>query len=51
MKINYSNLLEEILEEISSYEKKPKLLLHSCCAPCSSSVLERLCNHFEITVF
>jgi hypothetical protein len=28
-----------------------RLLLHSCCAPCSSSVLERLAQHFEVTVF
>ena len=28
-----------------------KLLLHSCCGPCSSTVLERLCNFFDITVF
>ena len=30
---------------------KPKLLLHSCCAPCSSSVLERLIPDFDVTVF
>ena len=30
---------------------KPTLLLHSCCAPCSSSVLEMLCECFEVTVF
>lgn len=29
----------------------PSLLLHSCCAPCSSYCLERLSNHFKITVF
>lgn len=51
VKINYSNLLEEILEEISSYEKKPKLLLHSCCAPCSSYVIEYLAKYFDITIF
>lgn len=31
--------------------KKPTLLLHSCCAPCSSSVIERLSNNYDITVF
>lgn len=31
--------------------KRPKLLLHACCAPCSSSCLERLKNAFDITVF
>lgn len=29
---------------------RPSLLLHSCCAPCSSSVLETLCAHFDVTV-
>ena len=32
-------------------EKKPSVLLHSCCGPCSSSVMEKLCEDFEITVF
>lgn len=32
-------------------KNKSTLLLHSCCAPCSSSVIERLCKNFEITVF
>ena len=31
-------------------QTKPTLLLHSCCAPCSSSVLERLCQNFDVTV-
>lgn len=31
--------------------KKPKLLLHSCCAPCSSGVLEQLIKQFDITIF
>jgi predicted adenine nucleotide alpha hydrolase (AANH) superfamily ATPase len=30
---------------------KPKLLLHSCCAPCSSSVLERLATAYDITIY
>lgn len=32
-------------------DKKPKLLLHACCAPCSSAVLEKLKDYFEITIF
>ena len=32
------------------YPAKPKLLLHCCCAPCTSSVLERLCLDYEITL-
>lgn len=31
--------------------KKPTLLLHSCCAPCSSSVIERLSQDFEVTIY
>ena len=38
-------------EEIRRLEgRRPSLLLHSCCGPCSSAVLERLCAHFEVTV-
>ncbi len=36
--------------DFNSEEGKPALLLHSCCAPCSSSVIEMLAEHFEITV-
>lgn len=36
-------------QEISSFGLKPKLLLHCCCAPCSSAVIERLKNYFDIT--
>ena len=46
--MNYQLKLEEILKE--NKEKTPKLLLHSCCAPCSSYVLEYLTNYFEITI-
>ncbi len=39
-------------EEISSFgEIKPKLLLHCCCAPCSSAVIEKLKEYFDITFF
>lgn len=49
MNENYQKELEKILEK--SGEKLPTLLLHSCCAPCSSRVLEYLSGHFRITVF
>lgn len=51
MKQNYDLLMEKQLIEIAKLKKKPKLLLHSCCAPCSCAVLEYLLNYFEITVF
>lgn len=50
-KINYQLRMEEILEDLRSRKKVPRLLLHSCCAPCSSYVLEYLSEYFQITVF
>lgn len=51
MKQNYQLMLEETIKEITEANKVPKLLLHSCCAPCSSYCLEYLSDYFEITVF
>ncbi len=51
MKKNYGLMLENKLKEISGGEKKPTLLLHACCAPCSSYVLEYLSRYFEITLY
>ena len=48
MKINYQLKLEEIIS--NEKNRIPKLLLHTCCAPCSSYVLEYLSNFFEITI-
>ena len=48
MKGNYEEQFLKVLEEAP---KSAKLLLHSCCAPCSSACLERLFGHFQITVF
>lgn len=50
MKINYQIKLDEIIQNLSK-EKKTTLLLHSCCGPCSSYVLEYLSKYFQITVF
>lgn len=49
--INHQKELERLLENIKKQEQVPTLLLHSCCAPCSSYVLEYLAEYFEITVF
>ena len=49
--MNYQKELEKLLLNLQKEEKVPKLLLHSCCAPCSSYVLEYLSDYFEITVF
>lgn len=50
-KVNYQKLMEETLQRISDSNKVPKLLLHSCCAPCSSYCLMVLAEYFEVTVF
>ena len=49
--MNYQKELENKIEQLQIEQKVPKLLLHSCCAPCSSYVLEYLSEFFEITVF
>lgn len=51
MNINYQKVLEKTLEENQKNGNIPTLLLHSCCAPCSSYCLEYLSNYFYITVF
>ena len=40
-----------MLQELNDRGERPSLLLHSCCGPCSSYVLEYLTRHFDITVF
>ena len=49
-KINYQKELERLLIGIEKSVYVPSLMLHSCCAPCSSYVLEYLCRYFRITV-
>ena len=49
MKINYELEMQKELEKIN--ENKPKLLLHSCCAPCSCAILEYLLKYFEIDIY
>lgn len=44
------NFQAELEKLISSQSEKPKLMLHACCAPCSSYVLELLSEHFDITI-
>lgn len=49
---NYQKELDKIIEKLGADEKcAPRLFLHSCCAPCSSYVLEYLRKYFRITVF
>lgn len=49
-KINYQNQLDEIIKNLDR-KREYKLLIHSCCGPCSSYVLEYLSNYFSITIF
>ena len=50
-KINYQKQLDKIIENITKAQTTPTLLIHSCCAPCSSYVLEYLSQYFKITIF
>ncbi|MFW6148243.1 MAG: epoxyqueuosine reductase QueH [Atribacterota bacterium] len=49
--VNFQQLLDKKINEIKQENFTPKILLHSCCAPCSSYVLEYLSQYFSITVF
>ena len=57
MKRNYQSELDGILDRISAEERagapaaKPSLLLHACCAPCSSYVIEYLASYFDISIY
>lgn len=50
-KINYQKELDKLIAALQHDENRPTLFLHSCCAPCSSYVLEYLSEFFDITVF
>ena len=51
--MNYQLELDKIINEIEAKKASlpPKLLIHSCCAPCSSYVLEYLSNYFALTIY
>ena len=48
---NYQKLLDDTLQKLKKEGQRPRLLLHACCAPCSSYVLEYLTEYFDITLF
>ena len=50
-KINYQRVMEEEIEKIKAAGTTPSLLLHSCCGPCSSYVLECVARFFSVTLF
>jgi len=49
--MNYQKNLDQIIERLVDDHHQSKLLIHSCCAPCSSYVLEYLSNYFAITIY
>ena len=49
-KINFQKELDKLLEQHQREARVPSLFLHSCCAPCSSYVIEYLSDYFQITV-
>lgn len=51
MKPNFQLIMEQEFKKIESTGEKPVLLLQCCCAPCSSAVLERLKEHFNLKLY
>lgn len=49
-KKNYQKELDKIIESLAASAARPSLLLHACCGPCSSYVLEYLSKYFSITI-
>lgn len=47
---NYTKELERLIQKLQQEGRVPRLLLHACCAPCSSAVLEYLSQYFAITL-
>lgn len=50
-KINYQTELDRILQNLAERGETPTLLMHSCCAPCSSYCLSYLADYFHITIY
>ena len=50
-KINYHLIGEKIIADLQKNDRKPRLLLHACCAPCSSYPLTYLCPYFDVTIY
>uniref|UniRef100_UPI0028D4E9FD epoxyqueuosine reductase QueH n=1 Tax=Vagococcus salmoninarum TaxID=2739 RepID=UPI0028D4E9FD len=50
-KINYDKVLKQVIENWQQEQLRPTVLLHSCCAPCSTSSLEYLVTYADMTVY
>jgi len=51
MNINYAKEMDKVIARIRAEGREPRLLLHVCCAPCSSAVLQELWRDFDVTIF
>lgn len=50
-KINYDRVLQKVISTWQAEEVRPSILLHSCCAPCSTYTLEYLVEYADVTIF
>lgn len=50
-KVNYDKLLRQVIQSWQKEAVRPKLLIHSCCAPCSTYTLEFLCQYADVTIY
>ena len=50
-KINYYLQYAAILQRVGDMLPKPRLLLQACCAPCTSGMIEELCQYFDVTLY
>lgn len=50
-KINYDRVLHKMIQSWEKEEVRPRILIHSCCAPCSTYTLEFLTQHADVTIF
>lgn len=50
-KVNYDKVLRKVITDWQANEERPKILMHSCCAPCSTYTLEFLCEYADVTIF
>ena len=50
-KINYDRVLHKMIQAWEKEKVRPRILIHSCCAPCSTYTLEFLTQHADVTIF
>ena len=50
-KINYDRVLKKMIQQWERTDERPKIMLHSCCAPCSTYVLEFLSQYADLAIY